>query len=72
MQKTILVFKTSVRFKNDIRKLKPMLDNLINEYGRWSFDLEDCDKILRIETQSPNSVIISSILEHNGFYCEEL
>ncbi len=70
--KTVLVFKTSVAQKKDVSTLRPMLDGLINTYGRWNFDLEDCDNILRVEARkiAPHAVVRA--LTGRGFLCEEL
>ncbi|MFN3136836.1 MAG: hypothetical protein ACE37L_04075 [Allomuricauda sp.] len=70
--KTILVFKTSVHQKDEVKKLRPWLNKLVNTNGCWNFDLEDCDKILRVETQSLHAPTITSLLKNQGFYCEEL
>ena len=70
--KTVLVFKTSVTGEKHIKVLKPLLNDLVNRNGYWNFDLEDCDNILRVETQSLPAPIISSLLHKNGFSCEEL
>ena len=45
----VLLFKTSVCNQTDISKLKVHLANAIKN-GKWNFDLEDCDNILRIES----------------------
>ncbi|MDB5270793.1 MAG: hypothetical protein JWP58_3833 [Hymenobacter sp.] len=42
----VLVFKTSVTRSHHIPPLRLGLDAV----GRWSFDLDDCDHILRVET----------------------
>ncbi len=70
--KTILVFRTSVSNKGRVKNLTPYLDRLINENGRWNFDLEDCDNILRVETERPDVVAISNLLRKQGYVCEEL
>ncbi|PIB28629.1 hypothetical protein [Maribacter sp. 4G9] len=70
--RTVLVFKTSVRKKGKVKYLAPYLNELINDHGRWNFDLEDCDNILRIETLNPNPSAISELLSQRGFFCEEL
>jgi len=70
--KTVLVFKTSVRKRGKVKYLAPYLNELINDHGRWNFDLEDCDNILRIETQKPITLAISTLLTQRGFFCEEL
>lgn len=70
--KTVLVFKTTVTKEGDISALKPVLNRLITKNGYWNFDLEDCDNILRVETQEVQVHSITQILNQHGFYCEEL
>ncbi|MEK6153215.1 hypothetical protein WIW50_08145 [Flavobacteriaceae bacterium 3-367] len=70
--KTVLVFKTSVTRNNEVSLLRPLLNDLINKEGRWNFDLEDCDKILRVETVKPKPEAVVSALKFKGFRCEEL
>lgn len=67
----IYVFKTSVKTENDIKKLKPKLDNLVSNI-KWNFDLEDCDNILRIESCEILTDTIVSLLKAFSFECEEL
>lgn len=40
--------------------------------GQINFDLEDCDKILRVEAESVSNQIIIEILYQNGYYAEVL
>ncbi|RYC53109.1 hypothetical protein [Flagellimonas olearia] len=70
--KTVLVFKTSVLDQKGVKRLKPKLNQLVNKNGEWNFDLEDCDNILRVETKNIGALTISSLLQKNGFVCEEL
>ncbi|MDF0716385.1 hypothetical protein PY092_09515 [Muricauda sp. 334s03] len=69
---TVHVFKTSVKRKGEVKKLRPSLNRLVDNNGCWNFDLEDCDNILRVESKSLNAPIISSLLRNKGFHCEEL
>lgn len=39
---------------------------------KWSFDLEDCDRVLRVETNSLSPEEINHVLRTAGFDCEEL
>lgn len=67
----IYIFKTTVFTEYHIQLLKPHLDKLANT--NWNFDLEDCDKILRIETLcTVSEQTIISLLKDKGFYCELL
>ncbi|WP_232623037.1 hypothetical protein [Pareuzebyella sediminis] len=68
----VWVFKTSVQKKNHVRRLRPLLDRTIKSEGQWNFDLEDCDRILRIETGKLDPSLIACLLRRNGFDCAEL
>lgn len=69
---TVLVFKTSVTKKNEVKKLSPLLNELTENNCHWNFDLGDCDNILRVETQKLQPCNISTLLQLQGFLCEEL
>lgn len=67
----IYVFKTSVKTKNQVKKLKPHIDKVLpNE--KWNFDLEDCDNILRIDSEEHIILKITHLLNTHRFYCKEL
>jgi hypothetical protein len=68
----IWVFKTSVKNKKQIKKLSAELDNYISPTGDWSFDLEDCDKILRIDHDNLSKPALINMMNKQGFLCEEL
>lgn len=70
--KIVLVFKTSISKQGHIKLVKPYLNHLIAEKGHWNFDLEDCDNILRVESQTIKSGTVCAILNNHGFLCEEL
>ena len=46
----IYVFKTSVRTKIQAKSIKSHIDKILPN-AKWNFDLEDCDKILRIDSE---------------------
>ncbi|HET8804128.1 MAG TPA: hypothetical protein VFM72_06080 [Aequorivita sp.] len=69
---TVLVFKTSVSGNAEVKQLQPLLNGLTHRNGSWNFDLEDCDNILRVETRAAQSEKITTLLQRQGFYCEEL
>ena len=66
----IFVFKISVKTKMQVKKLKPHFDKILPN-GKWNFDLEDIDKILRLDTEE-NIVwrIIESLNIHSYSYIE--
>ena len=70
--KNVLVFKTSVKRKADVAKLASVLDDLMANDDKWNFDLEDYDKILRVESDMMKSTTIESVLLEEGYYCTEL
>lgn len=67
----VYVFKTSVDTPKAIRQLKNQLNKLLKT-ALWNFDLEDCDKILRIETETNIKEEVVKLLQEKGFICEEL
>jgi hypothetical protein len=67
----IYVFKTSVKYKKHVRQLSPFLNNLLQQ-SKWNFDLEDCDKILRIDSEENIVLKITDLLNIHKYYCEEL
>ncbi|MFD1768664.1 hypothetical protein [Sphingobacterium suaedae] len=60
----ILIFKTSVFTRLDVA----CLTKLLNSLGSWTFDLEDEDHVLRIETIF-SSQEIEQQLTQEGFEC---
>ena len=65
------VFKTNIQRKRTAAKIKVELllrfpDCKIN------FDLNDCDRILRIESAIGIGRKIEQAVSEKGFYCEEL
>lgn len=68
---TILVFKTNLQFKKDIRLLEPVLNQTVGIL-RWNVDREDIDKVLRIETNSLQPQEIINLVTRAGYVCEEL
>ena len=67
----IFVFKTSVETKLQVQQLQPHIDTIVPN-AAWNFDLTDCDKILRIDSEENIVLTIIQLLKMNNFYCEEL
>ncbi len=70
--KRVLVFSTSLESEDDIRNVKPALDHLVGTNGRWNFDLEDCDCILRVETPMLPEPVVIAALQNRGYTCTGL
>lgn len=66
----VMVFKTSVQTKAEVYSLAPLLDHTVG--GRWNFDLDDCDKVLRIECPLSDSDTVIALLQQHGYACAEL
>jgi hypothetical protein len=67
----IYVFKTVVKTKTQVKQLKPHINKLVPS-EKWNFDLEDCDKILRIDCDENIVLKIVDLLNIHKFNCEEL
>ena len=65
------VFKTNVQHTTIAKELSTeLLAHLPN--SKISFDLEDCDKVLRIESTMVRPTIVVNTLRKKGFTCEVL
>jgi hypothetical protein len=67
----ILVFTTSVSGPEQVSRVSSLLTS-IPAIQDWNFDLEDCDRILRIVSNDLSPRYIESILKDAGFNCMEL
>jgi len=68
----LFIFRTNIETRKKMNSLKPLFRQYAS-IGRWSLDLEDRDKVLRIEARGnlqENEVI--DLVEEQGFYCEAL
>jgi predicted RNA binding protein with dsRBD fold (UPF0201 family) len=65
------VFKTNVLCTEDADKI---LAELLNNFPRYkiNFDLDDCDKILRVQGDNISSAEIEARLTDLGYLCEVL
>ncbi len=69
--KQVLVFKTSAN-SSQVRTVEPLLKKLLSKTEKWNFDLEDCDRILRVEAVTVNADSIMDKLRSAGVLCDEL
>lgn len=67
----VFVFKTSINSKSVAKQIIKHLSTLL-PHAKLTFDLEDRDKILRIESKSNISELITSELPKMGLLCVEL
>lgn len=54
-----------------VQQLRPFINKIIKEMA-WNFDLEDCDRILRLDTCSHCCKSVVQLLWDKGFECYEL
>jgi hypothetical protein len=67
----VYVFKTNVRYKKNVHELAVHLD-MIADIKRWNVDLQDKDKILRIEASDLSPKAVEQTLQNAGYFCLEL
>jgi hypothetical protein len=67
----ILVFKTNVTSRKKVSMIAPLFTSFPT-IRQWSFDLEDSDKVLRIEATELNPASVEQLLLTAGFNCREL
>lgn len=67
----ITIFKTSVETPGQVSRLYSALTTL-PLIKQWNFDLEDCDRILRVITTELQPQAICQVLQTEGFSCEPL
>lgn len=70
-QVNILIFRTSIRKKQDIRRMAIILDNhpLVRD---WNVDFDDWEKILRIESSGLEALKVSEALRDVDIWAVEL
>lgn len=69
--RTVEIFATNVQEVSQAKDLMNILLKIFPEYS-INFDLEDCDRILRVESDSINSKEIILLLTAKNFRCEIL
>ena len=68
LKKEISIFRTSVNSEDKIEQLKSLL-NIIIGSDNWSFDLEDCDNVLRVNYYSIMNNFLIEEIHKMGFEC---
>jgi hypothetical protein len=67
----VYVFKTTVKSRTAVKQIGSAL-NKMPWISRWNFDLQDCDKILRIEAGKIDTTTICKLVKAQGFDCMAL
>ena len=71
MQASLHIFKTNINTLEQIRKADSFLSKH-SKIKKWNIDLEDCDKVLKIESSQLETVDIIGSLKPFNIYCEVL
>ncbi|MFB2119666.1 hypothetical protein [Parapedobacter sp. 2B3] len=71
MATDIFIFKTGVHTTAHVQQVAVLFGS-VGEIKQWSFDLEDCDKILRIVALGIRPGAVERLLAGAGLACEHL
>jgi hypothetical protein len=67
----VLVFKTNIDTVSKVKRISSKLNQLFPN-SKWNFDLEDCDNILRFESDNDIAAEVMILMKITGFECEAL
>lgn len=67
----IFIYKTNVSTQRHVQQVRALFERVLS-IKRWTFDLEDCDKVLRIEANGLRPETIANLLANAGIFCEPL
>jgi hypothetical protein len=68
----LFIFKTNVKSKQKVSSLTPYF-NKFSSIINWTVDVQDIDKVLRIEAhETLTEQDIINLMQTQGFYCETL
>ena len=67
----ILVFKTNLQYKKNLKKVVPHLEEL-QGLIKWNVDFHDKDKILRVVSSDLSPRLVEDTLKNAGYSCQEL
>lgn len=70
--KNVLVFRTDVKTVDENEKALGALNNILRQDEKATLDLEDIDKVLRVECTKTSAEEIQSLFLNEGFICIEL
>lgn len=71
MENKILIFRTSITKKGDVKRIGKLLAQY-PQINKWNVDFEDWEKILRIECSGVTALEISETLRDNHIFASEL
>ena len=71
MESEILIFRTNINTFDQLKKVDTILSGQ-TAIRKWNIDLDDCDKVLRIETSILQIENVIDFLKPHDIFCEEL
>jgi hypothetical protein len=71
MQTNIHVFKTNINTLAQLKKADAILSHSAS-VKKWNIDIDDCDKVLTIETSSLDMEMIIFNMKAEYIYCERM
>lgn len=67
----VIVYKTNINHPADIERVKPYFNGQ-PDILKWNVDIEDEDRVLRVEAESNISGKIEHLIQRAGYHCAEL
>jgi hypothetical protein len=67
----VLVYKTNIHDSNDVERVKPFFSEH-SDILKWHVDIEDKDRVLRVEAHNNISGKIENLVRDAGYWCGEL
>ena len=67
----VILFSTSVRCECALQTVTPALDE-ISAIIRWTIDLDDCDKVLRVLASTDVTSAVRKALLGRGYTCASM
>lgn len=67
----VLVFKTNLRRADDVERVTSTMNDE-QRILKWTVDREDCDKVLRVESDRILADEVAALIRQAGYSCEEL
>lgn len=64
-------FKTNINCPNCLAKVSQSLNQIVGE-GKWSIDLSNPDKVLRVESNTIEETLIIDAIKEKGFIIEKI
>ncbi len=68
----LFILKTNIKSQLQVNKLRPVFQRY-NHIARWTVDLDDVDRVLKVETKvDAEQAELINLVRKQGIYCEEL